>query len=105
MIARVLVLRRRAAALRASRALTTAAPPFPTAPKLPRPTEPAPDECCANDCRDCVWTDYAAALDEWRRTAGDEGGGAAGGGGDSARSEEAATAGVVATTQTKDNSS
>lgn len=38
----------------------------PAAPPLPNagapPTEPAPEECCGNDCRDCVWTEYWAAL-------------------------------------------
>ena len=53
--------------------MSLTAPPPPHLPKLP-PTEPAPDECCANDCRDCVWTDYSAALDEWRRVVGAEAG-------------------------------
>lgn len=30
-----------------------------------RPIEPAMEECCGNDCRDCVWTDYWNALQRW----------------------------------------
>jgi hypothetical protein len=31
-----------------------------------RPQEPEPDECCSNDCRDCVWVEYTSKLDAWR---------------------------------------
>jgi hypothetical protein len=46
-----------------------AARPFATALSVPRsqprPTEPAPEECCGNGCERCVWTTYWEELAEW----------------------------------------
>lgn len=44
-------------------------PDFVTLPdghKLFRPIEPEPDECCGNNCEDCVWTVYADDLKAYR---------------------------------------
>ena len=30
---------------------------------LVKPKEPEPEECCGNDCRDCVWIDYWKKLE------------------------------------------
>ena len=32
-----------------------------------RPSEPEPDDCCGNDCRDCVWIDYSLQLALWQK--------------------------------------
>lgn len=41
-----------------------ATPVVPVVP-LARPTEPAMEECCGNDCRNCVWTVYWEKLQAW----------------------------------------
>lgn len=34
-----------------------------------RPSEPATGECCGNDCRDCVWTQFWDRLQAWEEAA------------------------------------
>ena len=34
---------------------------------------PEPEDCCGNDCRDCVFTAYSEALAAWEAEAREEG--------------------------------
>jgi hypothetical protein len=56
----------------ASRLTTSPSPHQPPSPR-PRPAMPDPEDCCGNDCRDCVFTTYSEALATWEAEAREEG--------------------------------
>jgi hypothetical protein len=47
------------------RHLATAALAGSATPVPEKPREPSAEECCGNDCRNCVWTEYWAKLQEY----------------------------------------